>query len=99
MNKERVEEILQSSEFIKFNGWIKKDKDSGFSRTCSFSVRGVDYEIEWYCNYSELRCGEMLVLFDNFHITGTWPNHFKNNLQFYFRGKVCAVIPVEEYPE
>lgn len=97
MEKETVEKILKSSKYIKFNGWIEPDK-SGFSRTCSFEVRGVEYKILWYCNYSSLHCGEMLLMFDNFHIDNTWPHHFKNNLQFYRKGDVCAVIPIEEYP-
>lgn len=98
MEKERVEEILKSSKHIRFNGWIKPN-EYGFCRTCSFSVRGVEYEIEWYCNYSELRCGEMLVLFDNFRTENTWPHYYKDNLQFYRNGNVCAVIPIEEYSE
>ena len=96
MKQEYVEKVLTSSEYIKFNGWIKPD-EYDFSRTASFSVRGADYEIEWWCNYSELRCGEMLVLFDDFKIDTTWPLMFKRFLQFYWQGRVCAVIPIEEY--
>lgn len=98
MKRERIENILTSSQYIQFNGWINPDGISGFSRICSFAVRGVEYKIEWYCNYSSLFCGEMLVIFDNFRISGTWPHHFKNNIQFYRNGEICAVIPIEEYP-
>ncbi len=98
MEKETVEKILKSSKYIQFNGWINPDQ-YGFSRTCSFAVRGVEYKIEWYFNYSTLYCGEMLTLFDNFRISDTWPHHYKNNLQFYRRGEVCAVIPIGEYPK
>lgn len=96
MEKEYVEKILTSSEYIKFNGWIKKD-GYDFSRAVSFSVRGADYEIKWWCNYSELRCGEMIVPFDNFRIETTWPLHYKRYLLFYRHREVCAVIPIEEY--
>ena len=96
MKQEQVESVLTSSDFIKFNGWVKPDK-YGFSRTASFTVRGVDYEIEWYCNYSELIRGEMIVPFDDFRIETTWPLCYKRFLQFYRRGEVCAVIPIEEY--
>lgn len=98
MEKERVEKILKSSKFIKFNGWINPD-EYGFSRVCSFEVRGVEYKIEWYCNYSTLYCGEMLVIFDNFNISNSWPHHYADNLQFDRRGETCAVIPIEEYPK
>lgn len=98
MKKETVEKILKSTKYIQFNGWINPDKYN-FSRTCSFTVRGVEYKIEWYCNYSTLYCGEMLVIFDNFRISDTWPHHYKNGLQFYRRKEVCAVIPIEEYAE
>lgn len=98
MKKETVEKILASSKYIQFNGWINPD-EYGFSRTCSFTVRGVEYRMEWYCNYSTLYCGEMLLIFDNFRIDNTWPHHYKDNLQFYRNGNVCAVIPIEEYPK
>lgn len=97
MKQEEVEKILKSSEYIVFNGWINPDR-YGFSRTASFTVRGVNYEIEWYWNCSYLKCGEMNILFDWFNICGTWPNLFKNNLQFYGEGKTRAIIPIEEYP-
>lgn len=95
LTKERVEEVLTSSPFITFNGWVDPD-EYGFSRTAAFSVRGVDYKIEWFCNYSTLYCGEMEVLFDDFRVDTTWPKHFKYFLQFYADGSICAVIPIEE---
>ena len=88
--------IEMEKEYIKFNGWVKPDK-YGFSRTASFTVRGVDYEIEWYRNYSELRCGEMIVLFDSLGISSTWPARYKNFLEFYRLGRASAIIPIEEY--
>lgn len=98
LTRDRLEDLMESNPNIKSSGWTNPDKH-GFCRTYEFEVRGATYEIEWYCNYSELRCGEMIVLFDNFKIDNTWPHHYKNNLQFYRNGKVCCVIPIEEYKE
>lgn len=98
MKKEVVEKILKSSSFIKFKGWIEPN-EYGFSRTCSFDVRGVEYKIKWFCNFSTLYCGEMFLNFDDFRIENTWSHHYGKNLQFYRYGSVCAVIPIEKYLE
>ena len=96
LTMEKLEKILESNDCIKAIGWINKDK-YGFSRTYQFEVRNVVYEIEWWCNISYLYCGELFVLFDEMRIDSTWPNHFKNNIQFYYQGKVCCILPIEEY--
>lgn len=99
MTQEDVEKVLTSNKHIKFHGWIKPNC-TGFSRTASFSVRGADYEIEWYCNSQILRCGEMQTFYDYFRLDDTWPEHFKKFLQFYIGNeKIVAIIPVEEFGE
>lgn len=98
LTRERIKYLMESNPNIKLADWIKPDK-YGFCRTYQFEVRGATYEIEWHCNYSELRCGEMLVLFDDLRISNTWPHHFRNNLQFYRHGQICCVIPVEGYED
>lgn len=96
LTKEKLEKVLESNDCIKAIGWVKKDK-YGFSRTYQFEVRGVVYEIEWWKNISYLHCGEMIVLFDEMNISGTWPHHFKNDIRFYYKGDVCCILPIEEY--
>jgi len=93
MEKETIERVLESSNYIQFNGWINPDKYR-YSRICSFTVRGVEYKIEWLLGCSRLYCGEMFLLFDNLRISDD-----KNELQFCRNGRICAVIPIEEYPE
>lgn len=96
MEKERVEDIAKWSNHIKSIGWINQN-EYGFSRKWAFEVRGTQYIIEWWPNVCQLECGELIVLFDDVRWSGTWPNRFKNNIQFYYNGKVCAIIPVESY--
>lgn len=62
-------------------------------------LNGTDYKITWYCNISYLSDREGLTIpFDQLSITGTWPNQYKNNLQLYYKGNVCCILPLEEYP-
>lgn len=101
MNQESLEKILGNNTLINFEGWIEPDK-YGFSRRCAFTVRGVRYIIEWYCNSSHLYCGELQVCsFDFITYNGCYPNRFKNSLNFCLKdesfGRTIAVIPVEEY--
>ena len=77
-------------------GWVEHDK-YGFSRAYDFTVRGVKYTVECWANICYLNCGELSIVFDNFEFSGTWPNSFKKNLQFYFNKKTIAILPVEEY--
>jgi len=96
MKQEDVERIAKLSSKITDCKWINQDK-YGFSREYQFTVRGVTYVIEWYCNYSSLFIGEVTVVFDGLRYDGCWPDHFKNDLVFTYKGNTIAVIPVEEW--
>lgn len=77
--------------------WINLDKH-GFSRTLSFTIRDRKYKIVWMWNYSELFFEDnSMVLFDKCFVSGTWPNQYKTNLQFYLDKRPIAIIPIEEY--
>ena len=91
-----VSKIGGFSPEITETGWVEQDK-YGFSRVYAFTVRGVKYVIECWANLCYLKCGELEIVFDSFNFSGTWPNGFKRNLQFYFNGKTIAILPVEEY--
>lgn len=93
---DEVSKIGYLSPEITEAGWVEHDK-YGFSRVYAFMVRGAKYAIECWANLCYLNCGELAVVFDHFEFSGTWPNSFKKNLQFYFNGKTIAILPVEEY--
>ena len=93
---DEVSKIGHLSSKITEAGWVDHDK-YGFSRVYTFTVRGVKYTVECWSNLCYLNCGELAVVFDHFEFSGTWPNSFKKNLQFYFNGKTVAILPVEEY--
>ena len=63
-----------------------------------FSVLGRDYRIEWWTNICYLYTNGMQIPSYNVELSGTWPNHAKTNLQFYYDTKeVCCILPIEEY--
>ena len=74
----------------------------GDIRSFEFTVKltGKTYKIEWWINicYLTTECGTYIP-FDSIEISGTWPNHFKNNLQLQYHGNKCAIIPLEKYEE
>lgn len=105
MTKEYLESVLKSHELIE--GLCECPDKDGFNRAFEFTVRGVKYKIIWWCNTSYLHIGEAFLPFGWLEISGTWPNGFKNNIQFADRVKegqfdcpnTVAVIPLEEYKE
>lgn len=96
MKQESIDYISKLSKEITDCKWINQDK-YGFSREYQFTVRGVTYVIEWYCNYSELRIGEVTVLFNGIRYDGCWPDDYKNDLVFTWNGNIVAILPVEEW--
>ena len=69
-------------------------------RKFEFTVKltGKKYKIEWWVNicYLTTECG-LYMSFSSVEISGTWPNHFKNNLQFTYGKDKRAIITVEVY--
>jgi len=96
MKIEDIVKLLQSNKCIEN---VKYDKlnDGRFNRDIYFTVRNVEYHIEWWINICYLYLGDFFMRFDKAEINGFWPNHFKNNLNFSMDDKTIAVIPVEEY--
>ena len=95
---EAVETLPSLSGGITDAGWINVSQ-YGFSREYGFVVRGVQYVIECWANMGYLLVGELSIPFHSFKFTNTWPNKYKNNLQFRYFKNVCAILPVEEYEE
>ena len=90
--------LLKSAPSVVITGGYNPESKTDFDRTIKFSVRGKDYEIEWYKNISYLYIGEVKIPFYNVSVSGTWPNRFKNNLQFvYAGGETICIMPIEEY--
>ena len=98
MKREWIDRLSKISGKITDCEWINFN-EFGYSRTFTFKVRNAVYVIEWWVNVSYLKCGEMIIPFTMIDWSGTWPHHFKNNLQFTYLGNICAIIPVEEYPQ
>lgn len=101
MTKEQLETLLVNAPNVTGFAWINESKH-GFSRECEFHVRGVRYEIRWFINTCYLKIAEAEICFDQLAVSGTWPNNFKTNLQFYRdrygdEPSVVAIIPIEEY--
>ena len=71
-----------------------------FDRVRCFVIDGKYYEIEWYCNGSYLKHGNMIVSFKCVKQSNTWPNRGKMNLQFYDLNRaVCCIIKIEDWPK
>ena len=67
----------------------------GLNRQVYFTVNSEEYMIEWWCNICYLHVGDLLVIFDKVMVSSSWPNSAKYNLQFYYNGEICAVIPIQ----
>jgi hypothetical protein len=73
-------------------------EEDGFNRNRTFTALDQKYEIEWWANIQYLFIGNATIVFDSVRVQATWPNHFKNNLQFYdTSGEVVCVVPIERY--
>lgn len=69
-------------------------RDVSFQTT----MTNTDIKMEWWVNIAYLILdGDIKIPFDKFEASGTWPNHYKTNLQCENRGNVCCIIPLEEY--
>jgi len=78
---------------------VSPQKGNDF-RNIYFTALGRDYRIEWWINICYLYTNGLQIPFSNIELAGTWPNHAKNNLQFYYDTKeVCCILPIEEYPD
>lgn len=87
------------SPFVTEVQWIKHD-EHGFSRRIQFVINGIVYRIEWWKNISYLQTQEDLQIpFEYVEVSGTWPNGYKTNLQFYTKGEAVAILPIEKYKE
>lgn len=100
-NAEKLREdlfhTLKSAPNVTNVNWINKDKYE-YSRDLEFMVSNTNYRIKWFWNESQLFFnGNCMVRFDRCELSGTWPNKYKYNLQFYLNGEVIAVVPVGEY--
>ncbi len=104
MTKTELEEILRNNKFIE-NVRQPAPKNNELIREFYFEIRGKTYSIEWWCNIMYFECDEMTIPFGWLEITGTWPNHFKKNIQLYKNAPkdrfdhpdVVGIIPLEEY--
>lgn len=98
MTMDDILRILSRSRNITNVTMIDVD-DYGFSRRVRFEVEGQVYVIERWANLCYLEAGNAKIIFDKVRFKGTWPNRYKNNLQFYDdRNEVVCVIGVDKYP-
>lgn len=72
--------------------------DELFQRKVKFQIEDQDYVIEWFPNGSYIYIGNAQVAFEKLRFYGTWPNRYKNNLQFYNEyDRIVCVIGVDKY--
>lgn len=85
-------EVLNEDTFGELN------KDYHLNRDVYFMLGGHKYKINWYCNLCTLTtpCG-VDILFTKVEHSGTWPNHYKRNLQFKYGIDTVCIIGVEKY--
>lgn len=93
---DEIEQMLESAKGVK-NVVRYKNGDYQFERNINFTVRGTEYKIVWYKNLSTLYAGNVEINFTAVEFSGTWPNKFKDNLQFYYENEVIAIIGVNNY--
>lgn len=92
---DELELLLKRSTCIE--NLVRCGKGELLQRYFEFEVRGQKYEIIWFINQMTLFIGEFELLFDEVNLESTFPRRFKNFLQFYDKGKLIAVLPLEEY--
>ena len=105
MNRESIGKLLRYPGITLRNGcrnfYVEPENRTGYHRNFYFTIRGIKYRIEWWSNVRYLLVGEreeVQIPFDNFRLSGTWPNHFRTNLQFYdTAGEVVCIVPIEPY--
>ena len=99
MNKKVIEyeelESLLNTDLIEL--FVSKDVPGKLNRSFKFIAFDKTYLIEWWKNLCYLYIDDVQIPFEQVKITGTWPNRYKNNLQFYYNGEVCAILPIEKY--
>ena len=98
ISKEDLDKVLHLNRNIEGVIWDQV-KPGEFSRGVYFMVRGMAYKIEWWSNVGYLFKERLQIPFDHVELSGTWPNSFKENLQFHYNGRVCAILPVEPYDD
>ena len=100
MKSERLIEVLKDSGVTLLNEhqFCKLDASLGLVRNIDFTVDGDSvYSIIWFKNMLTLTtsCG-LEVMADKVRHSGTWPNNYRTNLQFYNYGKTIAVIGIKK---
>lgn len=96
MTKDDIIKLLSSHDNIMLI--MPEEKESSdYDRNIEFIVREKEYRIEWWVNQCYLYVGELQIPFVSVLVSGTWPNGFSKNLQFYDgMAGVVAILPVEE---
>ena len=96
MKQKQLSKILENGVDRGLLVGVKFDDVREFEFT--IKLTGNSYKITWWVNicYLTTSCG-LYMPFDTVEISGTWPNHFKNNLQFTYKKDKCAILPVEMY--
>jgi hypothetical protein len=71
--------------------------NSYFSRDIRIScINNVEISIEWWVNQSYVDILGCKIPFKHIEISGTWPNRYKTNMQFYNGTESpCLIIPIE----
>lgn len=76
-----------------------KEGTCHIERNIHFKVGDTEYYIEWFCNQMTLFTvgNTSQIMFHTIEHSGTWPNHFKRNLQFRYGEHCVGCIGLERY--
>ncbi len=94
INIDRLDAVLKHKNIC--GPWRDAVGDERFERVRLFRIGEQEFKIRWFVNISYLTCGGLMVPFHTVEQSGTWPNNKKLNLQFSYRGEVCAVLALED---
>lgn len=100
MKMEELLKVIENSnvEYKKGNfGELNEKLD--LVRDLNFSVNNVNYRINWYHNLMTLFISDNVeVKFTRIEHSGTYPNGYMRNLQFYYCEHCVCLIGLEKYP-
>lgn len=94
---DNLEKVLNSNKEIRNLTRYGLSTES-FKRNFSFFIRDIKYRIEWWSNIGYLFIGEAEIPFQNICINTTWPENYRNFLEFLNNSnEMVVIIPLEKY--
>jgi hypothetical protein len=90
--KEKLEKALSKVGIV--GEWINRDK-YGFSRFYKFNACDNEVIIEWWCNYSEIRIGNVRMWFTHIKTYSGYPERGEW-IEFTFKGEKPLHLKIKQ---